>query len=161
MKGESYIATIHTKCKDIVMLVGEGICCSSRFQNKWKYGKSPLSKLFLVCANNKHQEKTSCLGMQSYSHAPSPIDVALRYMKLQAHPLNIQQKDCFSSWVHGIYHKPQEGRHTHTHTHTHWQHMTTECNDITIHSSKSWKSFNYNCCLQPGDEEQHFSSWYY
>jgi hypothetical protein len=62
---------------------------------------------------------------------PSPIDVALRYMKLQAHPLNIQQKDCFSSWVHGIYHKPQEGRERETHTHT----LTTQCNDITIHSS--------------------------
>jgi hypothetical protein len=33
----------------------------------------------------------------------------------------------------GSWHHKRGDRHTHTHTH--WQHMTTQCNDITIHSS--------------------------
>ncbi len=62
MKGESYIATIHTKCKDIVMLVGGGICCSSRFQNKWKYGKNPLSNCFLYVPTTSIKKKHLVLG---------------------------------------------------------------------------------------------------
>ncbi len=131
-------------------------CCCSRFQDTWKWGKNLYPNCFLYVPTTKHREKKTCLvlGCNHILMPPSPIDVALRYTKVQAHSLNIQPKACFPSWVHGRNHKPQEERiwererERHTHTHTHfdniWQHNAMT---FTIHSLESWKSFNYNCWL--------------
>jgi hypothetical protein len=131
-------------------------CCSSCFQDTWKWGKFSIKIVSCMCQQQASRKKHLVLGCNQIFSCPSPIHVALRYTKVQAHPLNIQQKDCFSSWVHGRNHKPQEERmgerererererHTHTHTLTTYDNtMQWHCNSLL----ESWKSFNYNFWL--------------
>ncbi len=160
MKGESYIATIHTKCKDIVMLVGEGICCSSRFQNKWKYGKNPLSNCFLYVPTTSIKKKHLVLGCNCIL-MPKSNRCGPKIHEASSASTQYTTKRLFfklGSWHISQATRGERERERHTHTHTHIDNtMQWHYNSLL----KSWKSFNYNCCLQPGDEEQHFSSRYY
>jgi hypothetical protein len=130
----SYITT--TKCEKYCHVVVERersfCCCSSRFQDTWKWGKTLYPNCFLYVPTTKHRGKKThlVLGCNHISHAPKSNRCGPKiHESSSTFTQYTTTKSLFSklgSWQksqatrgENMREARERERETHTHTHTH------------------------------------------
>jgi hypothetical protein len=131
-------------------------CCSSCFQDTWKWGKISIKIVSRMCQQQASRKKHLVLGCNHILmpksnrcgpkiHESSSTSTQYTTKRLFL-KLGSWQKSQATRGENGRERERERERDTHTHTHT----LTTYDNTMQWHCNsllESWKSFNYNFLL--------------